>query len=107
MLTQVNNQDHPTADLEGEMSIYNAALLKEQLQAFLKEKGGLELNLSKVTELDGAGVQLLLATKKEALANRQTLSLTHPSAPVLDVLELLELLELVTYFEENPTEGKS
>lgn len=52
--------------IEGEMTIYRALELKEQLLAALAPGGGLELDLSGVTEVDSAGVQLLLAARKTA-----------------------------------------
>ena len=54
--------------IEGEMSIYRAAELKQVLLAALEQTRVLELDLSAVTELDTAGVQLLLMLKKSAQA---------------------------------------
>lgn len=81
--------------IEGEMTIYRAAELKQTLLALLDAAGPLEIDLSSVTELDTAGVQLLIAAKKTAQAQQQELCLTAHSAAVLDVLEIFNL---VSYF---------
>jgi anti-anti-sigma factor len=52
--------------IDGEMTIYRALELKEILQGALKGGAGLELDLSNVTELDTAGLQLLMAAQKSA-----------------------------------------
>ena len=54
--------------VEGEMTIYQAAALKETLQAALEQCAELDINLSAVGEIDTAGVQLLIAAKKAAQA---------------------------------------
>lgn len=81
--------------IEGEMTIYRATELKQTLQAALDAAGALEIDLSSVTELDTAGVQLLIAAKKTAQVKQQELRLTAHSAAVLDVLEIFNL---VSYF---------
>jgi anti-anti-sigma factor len=85
-----------TLQIEGEMSIYQAADLKPTLAAALAEPGPLEIDLSGVAELDTAGVQLLLATRQEALEQGREFRVTAHSAAVLDVLEMLNL---GTYFD--------
>lgn len=52
--------------LDGEMTIYRALELKELLLEAIQDGAGLELDLSNVTELDTAGVQLLMAARKSA-----------------------------------------
>jgi anti-sigma B factor antagonist len=77
--------------IEGEMTIYRAAELKQALLAPLEGQALLEVDLSKVTELDTAGVQLLLLAKQTAQAGNNELRLRHPSPAVLEVFELLNL----------------
>ncbi len=77
--------------IEGEMTIYRAAELRQTLLAALAQTEELEVDLSAVTELDGAGVQILIAAKKEALATRRILRLCAHSPAVLEVFELLDL----------------
>lgn len=79
--------------VEGEMSIYRAVELKEQM--FGRGPALPAIDLSAVTELDTAGVQLLLLAQREARAHGSELSLTAPSEAVREVLTLLGLGELV------------
>ena len=77
--------------MEGEMTIYRAAELKQTLLAPLDHPGRLEIDLSGVTELDTAGLQLLMLAKRTAQANQSELRLAGHSPAVLDVFELLNL----------------
>jgi anti-sigma B factor antagonist len=78
--------------IEGEMSIYRAAELKERLIDALAEADAvLEVDLSGVTEIDTAGVQLLMLTKREADASGRRLHLLSHSRAVATAFELLNL----------------
>ncbi len=77
--------------LEGELTIYTAAEQKEILQGFLQNSGDLEIDLSAVTELDTAGLQLLIVAKRELTKRGDTLRFVMHSAAVLNVLELANL----------------
>jgi anti-anti-sigma factor len=74
--------------IEGEMTIYQATELKQSLLAFLEQGDQLEIDLSAVTEIDTAGVQLLIAAGKTAEARQKRLRLARPSAAVADVFAL-------------------
>lgn len=78
----------PVLRLEGELTIFRAAELKPVL---LADPAPQELDLSGVTELDCAGLQLLLLAKKEALAARRDFKLTGHSPSVLEVFDLLNV----------------
>ena len=77
--------------IAGEMTIYRATELKQTLLAALERQSAVELDLSEVSELDTAGVQLLLLAKQLAQANGTELRFVGPSATVLEVFELLDL----------------
>ena len=77
--------------IEGEMTIYRAAELKQILLAPLDKAANVEVDLSMVSELDTAGVQLLLLAKNTAQSVGSGLQLTAHSPAVLDVLQLLNL----------------
>lgn len=85
------------ANIEGEMSIYNAKEMKESLDSVMDGTHEVEINLSKVNEIDTVGVQLLMLVKKALAGNDQTLTLTEHSAAVVDVFELMGL---VSYFND-------
>jgi len=80
-----------TLHVEGELSIYQATELKQAWAAALEQPGPLEIDLSNVSEMDSAGVQLLLATKQAAIGQGREFQVTGYSAAVLDVLEMLNL----------------
>ena len=78
--------------LEGELTIYGAAELQARLVAALADAPeGLDIDLAGVTDIDSAGVQLLLATKKSLQARERDLQLIAPSEAVLEVLDFLDL----------------
>jgi len=74
--------------IDGELTIFRAAELKPVL---LAEPALTEIDLSGVTDLDTAGVQLLMLAKKTALAQGRELRLSGHSPAVLDVFELLNV----------------
>jgi anti-sigma B factor antagonist len=77
-----------TLSIEGELTIYTAAQHKDALVAFLNSGDDLELNLSQVSEMDTAGLQILIMAKKEAAVAGKSLRYSMHSAPVLEILEL-------------------
>ena len=74
--------------IDGELSIFRAAELKP---LFMTDPLPLEIDLSGVTELDTAGVQLLMLAKNIATAQQRELRLVGHSQSVLEVLTLLNL----------------
>ncbi|CAN7682065.1 STAS domain-containing protein [Pseudoduganella sp. LjRoot289] len=77
--------------IAGEMGIYRAEELKQMLLAAVAAQPALELDLSGVSEFDGAGLQLLLLARDAARAAGGALRLAAPSGAVLDVLALTGL----------------
>ncbi|GGX47150.1 STAS domain-containing protein [Undibacterium squillarum] len=77
--------------VEGELTIYTAAQEKQRLQSFLYSDDDLELDLSAVTEIDSAGLQILIVLKKEAHKLNKRLRFVMHSKPVLEILEFTNL----------------
>lgn len=79
--------------LEGDLTIYEASLHKARLQAALEQadEGGLEMDLSKVAEIDTAGLQILLLARRESLRLQQPLRITGANAAVRDVIGFCRL----------------
>ena len=77
--------------IQGEMTIDTAAELLRGLTAPLARSEVAEVNLGGISELDSAGLQLLVAAKHEAAAKGKTLRFVGHSQPVLDVLDLCDL----------------
>lgn len=85
----------PTAlRIEGELTIFRAMELKPVL---LADPPPSEIDLSGVTEMDSAGVQLLMLAKKTALTEGRSLRLMAHSPPVIEVFELLNI---AGYFDD-------
>ena len=77
--------------IEGEMTIYRAAELKPTLLNALNGVTSLEVDLHGVTEIDSAGVQLLMLAKATGQAMTCEVKLVNHSPAVLEVFELLDL----------------
>jgi anti-sigma B factor antagonist len=75
-------------DLDGELTVSTAAETHQRVLAFLAEAPDLELGLSGVTEVDTAGMQLLLFARQEADRRRVSLAFDAPSPAVLHVLAI-------------------
>jgi anti-sigma B factor antagonist len=94
-----------TASIDGELTIYRAAELRATLQAALQAAqttgSDLALNLAGVSEMDSAGVQLLLAAQKSLQARSRHLHLDTPSEAVLEVLGFLNLSDHLS-IRRNP-----
>lgn len=76
----------------GEMTIYCAQSMKEQLLPAVPGAGeDLSLDVSRVTELDTCGVQVLLMMQRLAAAEHRSLKLLEPSAAVREALGLCGL----------------
>lgn len=78
-------------DIEGELSIFTAASLRERLLEALREGAEVEVDLSNVAEIDTAGVQLMLAARREAGVRHASLRFVGHSPAVAGVLDLFEL----------------
>ena len=77
--------------IKGELSIFTAATLRQQLLDALETQPEVEVDLSEVSEMDSAGMQLMVAAKREAANRNKPLRFTGHSAAVFDVLELCDL----------------
>lgn len=77
--------------LEGEMTIFQAAELNEALLRAVRDNEGLEVDLVGVTELDTAGVQLMLVAQREASAIGHVLRWVGHSHAVREVVSRLGL----------------
>jgi anti-anti-sigma factor len=82
--------------VRGEMTIYNAATLKESLfPAVTSPAGPRSIDLAEVSDFDTAGLQLLMMAQRECVARGLRFSVRNPSPAVRQALELLRPLGLV------------
>ncbi len=77
--------------IEGDMTIYTAAELKTELMIQLAKPGEREIDLSQVSEMDSAGLQILILAKRETARSGNQLRLTGHSRAVLDVLDICNM----------------
>ena len=77
--------------VQGEFTIHRAAELHPAFMSAIARGGDIQVDLSQVTEIDSAGVQLLAMLKRAAQAEQCDLLLVGHSSAVLDVFELLSL----------------
>ncbi|CAD6880178.1 STAS domain protein [Methylomonas albis] len=77
--------------IQGELTIYSVLEHKEALFPYLSSAKEIQIDLADVTEIDSAGLQLLMFLKQEAVSRGITFSLSQHSEAVVEVLELLNL----------------
>lgn len=77
--------------LEGELNIYAVATLKDKLLAPIDSGAEVEMDLARVSDIDSAGLQLLILAKRHAATHGASLRLVGHSRPVQELLELYNL----------------
>jgi ABC-type transporter Mla MlaB component len=77
--------------LEGPLTIYGALELKGRLMDAVNSNQELSLDLSRVTELDTAGLQMLYLAKREASRLCHDLRIVAHSAAVREVFDLVNM----------------
>jgi ABC-type transporter Mla MlaB component len=81
--------------ISGELSIYQVANLKQQFQQALAqslhEQSALHLDMSEMSECDGAGMQLLLALGKSASEFEIPIQLDHAPPHLQEMLSMYGL----------------
>lgn len=90
----MNESTNCQFSIEGELTIYTAADTKARLLPLLAQCSTLEIDLSQVSELDSAGVQLLLLAQRECEKRNGRLHLHGHSAAVSEALEMCNLTEI-------------
>ncbi|MBS1191844.1 MAG: hypothetical protein H6R10_3636 [Rhodocyclaceae bacterium] len=80
------------AALEGELTVYQAAALRGEIERLAREHPVLEIDLAGATDADTAGLQLMLMAKRLAGA---TVRFVNHSPVVLRLLELSNLARAI------------
>ncbi len=76
----------------GELNIYTATQLKDELLTLLRSSPTLMVNLGQVSDIDTAGLQILIMLKKEATLLKHDVYFAEHSGPVIHVIELLNMV---------------
>lgn len=93
MTNDTKDTSAPRLRLEGEVTIYRAAELLVTIRNVVREARSCVLDLEAVTEIDSAGLQLLLAAKRSAREMGRQIEFVGHSLPVLDAAEVLGLMD--------------
>lgn len=83
-----------TLAIRGEFTIFTAQALKEALLTAITSAAGndeITIDLSEVSEMDTAGLQLMLMAKREAVALGKRLRFVRHSDEVLELIDLCDL----------------
>lgn len=78
--------------IEGDLTIRRVQEMKDVILARLAQTSALELDLAGVTEIDTAGVQLLLMARRAAQASGKQLRLAAHSRAVTALFGLLRIV---------------
>lgn len=84
--------------VRGEMTIYRAHELMQEFSAAVRDcraGAGVCADLSKVTEFDTAGLQILLLSRRMASAGGERFEVHEPSDCVKDVLMLCNVSDMI------------
>lgn len=84
--------------LDGELTIYRAQELQQVLRTTLEaaaDGAALRVDLSAVSEIDSAGVQVLIAARHSATAGGRSLQVEGVSPAVQEVVDLMGLAALL------------
>ena len=76
--------------IDSDLTINTARDTAAALLSLLQDKKDLEIDLSAVSEIDSAGLQLLIAAKRAATAAGCQLAFAGHSPAVLDILDLTD-----------------
>ncbi|MBI3376558.1 MAG: STAS domain-containing protein [Betaproteobacteria bacterium] len=90
-MTRDTNKDAARIALEQDLTIYNAGAVKKLLLDALAANHMLEIDLSRVAEIDTAGIQLLILAKRESLRQKRSLRIVAHSPAVHDAIDFFDL----------------
>ena len=93
--TQTTTEGSTRLTVDGDLTIYHAAEIKQRLIDGIRAGDVLELDLSHVGEMDTAGFQLLALAKRESQKLDHVLRIVGHS-PV--VREVIEFFNMVAFF---------
>lgn len=89
--SKIDKKGNCYASLCGELTIYHAADTKPKLLKALESSTEMELHLADVSEIDSAGLQLLVLIEQEAVRAGKTLHLSDHSPAVVEIIQLFDL----------------
>jgi anti-anti-sigma factor len=91
-ITVKTNGTQQCITLSGELTIFTASELWQSLQLTLKNAEGVEIDLLGVSDMDTAGIQLLMMSSKSGQDKSSPVRFLNHSQAVLDGLDLFDLV---------------
>lgn len=76
--------------VEGELTVFTVHALKERLLAAMTPGADVLVDVSEVSEVDGAGVQLLLAARREARERQLGWRISAPPPVLSEAIKLID-----------------
>lgn len=77
--------------IEGEMTIFRVEELREAILPVIANNQEIEIDLSRVTEIDGAGLVLMISVKLEAWQQQKMLQFVGHSGVVTTAVDICDL----------------
>jgi anti-anti-sigma factor len=77
--------------IEGEMTIFRAQELRDAILPIITTCDEMEIDLSRVTEVDASGTQLMVSVKLESILLGKTLRYVGHSKSVMEMIDLCDL----------------
>jgi len=90
--SQTTTEGATRLTVNGDLTIYHAAEIRQRLIDGVRGGGVLELDLSHVGEMDTAGFQLLALAKRESQKTGHALRIVGHSPAVREVIEFLNMV---------------
>jgi anti-anti-sigma factor len=93
MGTAADPSGHTRLNISGEMTIYTAREWRDRLMVVVERGNDIELDLAEVSEIDGSGLQLLVALQMELNGAGHSLHMTGVSNKVMEAFQFCRLTE--------------
>jgi len=90
-LHREEHKGHCSIAIEGDLTIYSAPELKQELLDCLAGHDSVEVSLTGVGDMDSAGFQMLYLLKREAKISGKNASFVGHSPAVLEVLDIFNM----------------
>ena len=92
--------------IDGELTIYTASLWRDRLITEMAGTDDLRLELAEVSEIDSAGLQLLLAVQRQAAGEGRQLQFGQCSSVVRALLDFAQLMQSLNVNMHNIGSGE-
>ena len=96
-----NKRKEVKISLNGEMTIYTCNEMKIKLMEAVSKDCNVTINVSNVTEMDTAGLQLLILVKNELMQNDFQLMIIGKNESVTGVMNICNMSEYFSYQENQ------